>query len=175
MIYQLFIKNIFFAIGVLNICHSSIMKKINNIYLEPTEKTPLVDFNHLSGDLILSGRSIPENAAKVYEPLTEWTQEYIKDACNITNFRLNLEYFNTATSIWVSKIIKSLCGIEKKESILFIHVYFNIEDFESIEDIKDDIIQFTNVLITNDSLSVGYKIYGTDNDGKILKEAMIFI
>jgi hypothetical protein len=151
------------------------MKKMNNIYLEPTDKTPMVDFNHLSGDLILYGRSIPENAAKIFEPILAWTQDYIKDACNITNLRLNLEYFNTATSIWIHKIIKSLCAIEKKDSILFIHTYFNIEDFDSIEDIKDEIIQMTNVLITNDSLSVGYKIYGTDDDGKILKESMIFI
>jgi hypothetical protein len=149
--------------------------KINNYFSEPTDKTPMIDFNQMSGDLILSGRSIPENAAKIYEPLLAWTNDYIKNSCVITNLRLNLEYFNTATSIWISKIVKALCGIENQERILFIHVYFNIEDFESIEDVKDDIIQFTNVLITNESLSVGYKIYGTDEDGKILKESMVFI
>jgi hypothetical protein len=151
------------------------MKKVDNLYLEPTEKTPLIDFNHLSGNLILSGRSIPENAAKVFEPFFLWTQDYIKDACKTTNFRLNLEYFNTATSIWVSKIIKSLCSIEKEEAVLFIHIYFSIEDFDNIEEVKDDIVQFTNVLITNETLSVGYTIYGTDDDGKILKESKIFI
>jgi hypothetical protein len=149
--------------------------KINNYFSEPTDKTPMIDFNQMSGDLILSGRSIPENAAKIYEPLLAWTNDYVKNSCVITNLRLNLEYFNTATSIWISKIVKALCGIENPERILFIHVYFNIEDFESIEDVKDDIIQFTNVLITNESLSVGYKIYGTDEDGKILKESMVFI
>lgn len=151
------------------------MMKITNYYSEPTDKTPLIDFNQLSGDFVLSGRSIPENAAKVYEPLLAWVHDYVKEACTVTNLRLNLEYFNTATSIWVSKIVKALCGIENKESILFIHIYFSIEDFDDIEDIKDDIIQFTNVLITNDTLSVGYKIYGTDDDGKIIKESMVFI
>lgn len=151
------------------------MKKINNYFVEPTDKTPMIDFNQLSGDFILSGRSTPENAAKVYEPLLVWIQNYVKDSCAVTNLRLNLEYFNTATSIWISKIVKALCAIESQESILFIHIYFNIEDFDNIEDIKDDIIQFTNVLITNDTLSVGYKIYGTDDEGKILKESMVFI
>jgi len=151
------------------------MKKINNIFFEPTDKTPMIDFNQLTGDLILSGRSIPENAAKVYEPVHIWVQDYIKNPCAITNLRLNLEYFNTATSIWVSKIVKALCAIESQDSILFIHIYFNIEDFDDIEDIKDDIIQFTNVLITNRTLSVSYKVYGTDDDGKILKESTVFI
>jgi hypothetical protein len=149
--------------------------KINNYFSEPTDKTPMIDFNQLSGDFVLSGRSIPENAAKVYEPLLAWIKDYVKNSCAVTNLRLNLEYFNTATSIWVSKIVKALCAIESQDSILFIHIYFNIEDFDDIEDIKDDIIQFTNVLITNDTLSVGYKIYGTDDDGKILKESMVFI
>jgi hypothetical protein len=96
--------------------NSILMKKINNIFLEPTDKTPLIDFNQLTGDLILSGRSIPENAAKIYEPLLTWTQNYIKNPCATTNFRLNLEYFNTATSIWISKIIKVLCEIKDQES-----------------------------------------------------------
>lgn len=148
---------------------------MNHILIEPTPKTPLIDFNHLTGDLILSGRSIPENAAKVYEPLLKWTNEYVKNAKTITNLRLNLEYFNTASSIWISKLIKTLCGINGQESILFIHVYFNIEDFESFEDVKDDILQSFNITVVSPNLSVGYRIYGTDDDGKILKESMVFI
>lgn len=146
-----------------------------NIFIESTDKSPMVDFNQSTGDLILSGRSIPENAAKIYEPLLKWTLEYINKARPTTNFRLNLEYFNTSTSIWISKIIKALCGIKGDEHVLFIHIYFNIEDFESIEDVKEDIIQLTNVFITNETLSVGYKVYGTDDEGEIVKESMIFI
>jgi hypothetical protein len=148
---------------------------INNILIESTDKTPMIDFNHSTGDLILSGRSIPENAAKIYEPLLNWTLNYINTARATTNFRINLEYFNTATSIWISKIIKALCGIKGEEAILFIHIYFNIEDFDSIDDVKDDIIQLTNVFISNATLSVGYKVYGIDEEGKIIKESMIFI
>lgn len=148
---------------------------INNIFIESTDKTPMIDFNQSTGDLILSGRSIPENAAKVYEPLLKWTLNYINNARSTTNFRINLEYFNTATSIWISKIIKALCEIKGEEPILFIHIYFNIEDFDSIEDVKDDIIQLANVFISNATLSVGYKIYGIDDDGKIIKESLVFI
>jgi hypothetical protein len=148
---------------------------VNNIFIESTDKSPMIDFNRSTGDLILSGRSIPENAAKIYEPLLKWTLEYINRARPTTNFRINLEYFNTSTSIWISKLIKALCAINGNEYVLFIHIYFNIEDFESIEDVKEDIIQLTNVFITNETLSVGYKVYGIDDEGKILKESLIFI
>jgi hypothetical protein len=148
---------------------------IGNIFIESTDKAPMIDFNQSTGNLILAGRSIPENAAKVYEPLLNWTLEYINNARPTTNFRINLEYFNTATSIWLSKIIKVLCSIKGEDQILFIHIYFNIEDFDSIDDVKEDIIQLTNVFITNDKLSVGYKVYGIDDEGKIIKEALLFI
>ncbi|HCI54795.1 MAG TPA: hypothetical protein DFI01_02600 [Bacteroidales bacterium] len=45
------------------------MKELKNIYIEKTSKTPEVDFDAITGDLILSGRSIPENATEIYEPL----------------------------------------------------------------------------------------------------------
>jgi hypothetical protein len=54
-------------------------------------------------------------------------------------------------------------------------MYFNVEDYNNIEDIKDDIIQLTSVVVENEGLSVGYKIYGTDDDGSIVKESMVFI
>jgi len=148
---------------------------MNNILIEPTEKTPLIDFNQVTGELILSGRSIPENAAKIYEPLLNWTLEYVNNAKTNTNLRLNFEYFNTSTSLWITKIIKALCSIKNQESILLIHYYFNIEDFESMDDIKDDIIQMTSNVTVNASLSVGYKIYGTDDEGKVIKESMVYI
>jgi hypothetical protein len=150
------------------------MMDINNLFLSSTDKTPMVDFNHITGEMILSGRSIPENAAKVYEPLLNWTLKYVNTARAKTNLRLNLEYFNTSSSLWIFKIIRALCSINSLESILFIHLYFNIEDFENMDDIKDDISPITDI-ISSASLSVGCIVYGTDDDGKVLKETRVFI
>jgi hypothetical protein len=150
------------------------MKELKNMFVEQTEKTPLVDFNYMSGELILSGRSIPINAPRIFEPILEWINEYVKNPKQTTNLRLNLEYFNTASSIWLAKIVKSLTGITKPECVLFLHIYFSIEDFDDIDDIKDDLSPIIDV-ISSTTVSVGLKIYGTDDSGKILKESMIFI
>ncbi len=48
---------------------------LNNFTLEQTPKTPQIDLNQISGELILSGRSIPENAAKIYEPVLNWVRD----------------------------------------------------------------------------------------------------
>ncbi len=150
------------------------MKELKNLFIEQTDKTPLVDFNYLSGELILSGKSIPINAPRIFEPLLEWVNDYIKNPRLTTNLRLNLEYFNTASSIWIAKIVKALAGITRPEGVLILHIYFPIEDFDDIDDIKDDLSPVIDV-VSAATVSVGLKIYGTDDSGKILKESMIFI
>ncbi len=45
------------------------MKDFQSLIIEETAKTPQIELNPFTGDFIFSGRSIPENAAKVYEPI----------------------------------------------------------------------------------------------------------
>jgi len=150
--------------------------ELKSLFIEPTVKSPQVDFNHLTGELILSGRSIPENAVELYENVYKWVLEYIKNPRHTTNLRYNLEYFNTSSSIWLAKIAKALCSIKDSEYMVLIHLYFNIEEFDSmeVEDIKDALSPFIDMIGTP-TVSLGIKIYGTDNNGEILKESMVLI
>lgn len=152
------------------------MKDLKSIFIEPTEKTPQVDFNNLTGELILAGRSIPENATEFYTDLFNWVSNYIKEPRQTTNLRLNLEYFNTASSIWLAKIVKGLSKIENQDYLLLIHLYFNIEEYDNmdVEDIKDALSHVVDIINTS-TISVGIKIYGTDNKGTIIKESMVLI
>ena len=150
--------------------------EIKCLLIEPTNKTPQIDLNHLSGELIFSGRSIPENAAELYEGVVKWVYEYIKTPRQITNLRFNLEYFNTASSIWLAKIVKALCSIKDSEYTLIIHLYFHIEEFDNMEaeDIKDALSPIIDMIGTP-TISLGIKIYGTDDKGEVLKESMVLI
>ena len=150
--------------------------ELKSLFTEPTVKSPQIDLNQLTGELILSGRSIPENAAELYEGILKWVNEYIKNPRHTTNLRLNLEYFNTSSSIWLAKIVKALCSIKDSEYTLMIHLYFNIEEYDSmqIEDLKDAISPIIDMIGTP-TVSLGIKIYGSDDDGEILKESMVLI
>lgn len=150
--------------------------ELKKLYIEQGIKTPQIDFNNFSGELILSGKSIPENAAQLYEKVLFWVKEYIKIPKLTTNLRINLEYFNTASVIWISKIVAALSSIEGFDSTLIIHLYFDIEDYDSMDadDLKDELHPIVS-MIGNPTISVGIKIYGTDNKGGILKESMVLI
>jgi hypothetical protein len=152
------------------------MNELKDIFIESTSKTPQIDFNHLTGDLILSGRSIPENATELYEPVHNWVIEYINNPRHTTNLRLNLEYFNTASSIWLAKIVKTLSKMTDPDNVLFIHLYFNVEEFDNMEteDLKDALSPVIDIISTA-IISIGVKIYGTGDKGEIIKESMVLI
>lgn len=71
---------------------------MENFRLEGTPKSPRVDFNASTGQLIISGRSIPENAREFYRPLIDWIEQYGQNPKLNTVFDVCLEYFNTSSS-----------------------------------------------------------------------------
>ena len=158
------------------IINNRLKVELKNLFIEPTAKTPQVDLNYHSGELILSGKSIPENAAIIYEAVLKWVNEYIKNPRTTTNLRLNLEYFNTASAIWLAKIVQALGSIKDSEYTLMIHLYFNIEDYDNMEaeDLKDELHPIIH-MIGVPTVSFGIKIYGTDDKGEVIKESMVLI
>ena len=150
---------------------------LEDLFIERTPKTPEVDLGAVTGNLIFDGKSIPENAAKIYEPVMNWLTEYVKNPRPMTNLRLNLDYYNTTSSIWLTKIIKALLQIRESDFTLIIHLYLPVEDYDEInefEDIKDAFLPISSIeqgAIPN----IGIKIYATGDDGEVIKESLVFI
>jgi hypothetical protein len=145
-----------------------------NLLIEATYNTPFIEFDGNSGTLDLIGKSIPENASKLYEPVIAWLKKYITNPSEETNLHLNLDYFNTSSSIWIARIVKLLSQINDKEKLLIVHLYFHIEEFEDMEeeDLKEAIAPATDVL-SDAKVSIGVKIYGKSDSGTILKEKLV--
>ena len=153
------------------------MKEFQNLILDQTPRTPLIDLNQWTGDLIFFGRSIPENAAKVYEPVLTWVSEYILEARPITNLRINLEYFNTSSVLWLSKIFKALITIKEPDHVLFVHLYLPVNDYDEIndfEDIKDNFVPLEDI-VQGKIANIGIKLHALDYKGEICKESLVLI
>ena len=73
-------------------------------------------------------------------------------------------------------MIKALCGIKKPEATLMIHLYFEIEEFENMEedDLRDTLSPIID-MIGATTVNLGIKIYGTDEKGEIIKESMVLL
>ena len=150
---------------------------MNELIIEQTPKTPQIDLNQLTGDLLFYGKSIPENATKLYEPVLNWVAEYILQANPTTNLRLDLEYFNTASSIYLAKMLKILTRIKVPEYVLIIHLYFPVEEFNELnkfEDISDAFSPITDIF-HDATTSIGIKLYAKNDRGEIIKTRLVFI
>jgi hypothetical protein len=150
------------------------MTEIKDLFIEGTPKSPQIDFEHLTGELKLSGRSFPENASKVYEPLLSWIGDYIKSPHHTTNLHLKLEYFNTSSMLNIVLMIKALSKIDRKDSFLYIHLYFDNEDFDikEAETLRDVICSQVNN-ISESKISIAINVHGTDEDGNIVADSTI--
>lgn len=150
------------------------MSEINNLTIEGTSKTPEVRFDISSGELYLTGKSIPENSTRFYEPLLLWIEDYVRSPRQTTDLHLKLEYFNSSSTLWIAKIIRSLSRIFQENSVLFIHLYFDEEDFESME--EEEMKELIGSLINNvqdPKVNIGVKIHYIDSEGRTVKGSTV--
>ena len=82
------------------------MEKELNI--SATDHTPEVAFNAESGLLSMKGRSMPEDIAGFFNPISDWLKEYISNPAQRTVLELYFEYYNSSTARRVTEMIFDL-------------------------------------------------------------------
>lgn len=82
------------------------MKK--SLIIEETHDTPKIILDKSKGVFEISGRSLPENAVKLYSPVLKWMEEYIMAPNQTTHFEFKLDYFNSASTKKIFEIITIL-------------------------------------------------------------------
>jgi len=102
---------------------------VNELFIDPTPKTPLVSFKP-NGELIIHGRSIPEDGALFYETLYDWLEKYMLNPATNTVFIIDLEYHNDITSKYLLKIIKDLKSVCEN---LIVRWIYETEDQDMLE------------------------------------------
>ncbi len=151
------------------------MEELKDLVIEKTVKTPRIELIHGSGEISFSGKSLPENASRIYEPVLNWVNEYIVMPRPVTNLRLNMEYYNTSSMLWISKIIKSLSRINNPDYRLMVHIYIPLEEYDDLkesEDMRESFNPLTDIL-QNAIPEVSMKLYATDEASKIIRDAVV--
>jgi len=97
------------------------------LHIAGSVKTPEIKFSPEDQSLVLSGRSIPENAVDFYRPVLDWAQQITKDF-KLT-VQVQLEYFNTSSSNCLLDLFKRLEVSEALEVLW----YFDADDEDMLE------------------------------------------
>lgn len=106
-----------------------------NIFIQKASNTPLVKFE--DGVLVISGRSIPENAISFFEPLFRFIAEYAKKPYPLTEVNILLEYANSSTNRSLMAIFTLLENIYENGHNITINWYFETGD-ELMQDLGKD-------------------------------------
>jgi len=104
-----------------------------------TPKTPKVDFQMDSGELLISGISVPENAVEFYTPVVDWLMSYATNPQHNTILSLKLTYLNTSSLQFLYDALKNVDKIAAPDSVIINWYYVEDDDDmrETGEDFKD--------------------------------------
>ncbi len=90
---------------------------------EEGSRTPYI-FLDPSGELWVRGRSFPQDASELYEPVLRWLEAYQKDPASRTVLNIELRSFNIGSSKYILYMIYHLQEIVRKggdASIEWVH------------------------------------------------------
>jgi hypothetical protein len=77
---------------------------MEQLLLAPTKSTPEIKFL-MDGNLLIKGRSLPEDTAKFYDPLHNWIENcYLENIC----ITICLDYMNSSSSQQISKFLQQV-------------------------------------------------------------------
>ena len=106
---------------------------MNELVIEKTVKTPYINFDHKSGILKITGRSIPENPEEFYNVLFEWLIEYFKKPQNETLINVQLEYINSGSSKFILELFQLIQDFKSKGFNCKINWYYEEDDEAVLE------------------------------------------
>ncbi|HPY82563.1 MAG: DUF1987 domain-containing protein [Bacteroidales bacterium] len=101
---------------------------MDSLLIQKTEDTPQVNFDIATGIFKLSGRSLPENAIDFYKPVLDWIEAVLSESHEQKFvFEIKLEYFNTASSKQLAKMLLLIERFIENNSII-IRWFYEKED-----------------------------------------------
>jgi len=110
--------------------------------IEPADDTPLVIFDKENKVFEISGKSMPEDVIRFYEPVLDWLNTYKTDPLVKTIFDFKLIYFNTSSSKLILDIFMILEEMQEEghEILIRWHSLENDEDMQEAGDEYSDLV-----------------------------------
>lgn len=105
--------------------------------IQETAQTPEILFDLNKGELTISGKSYPENVHDTFDDLLRHIENYNQNPCNPTTINFKWQYYNTATS---KMIVKILLALKKDENNLKVNWFCKPEFSMMIE--KGELIKY---------------------------------
>ena len=84
-----------------------------------------------TGEILIQGRSYPENAVDFYQPFLTWFDELKNQQLSSTKFTVDMEYFNTSSAGILFDFIEKVAEYSKEAKVQIVWMY-EADDYEMI-------------------------------------------
>ncbi|OQY04313.1 MAG: hypothetical protein B6I20_03325 [Bacteroidetes bacterium 4572_117] len=109
------------------------INKLSTLIIDATEETPRIHFDPDNNLFEITNKSLPEDADEFYRPIIVWLESYKLKPNKNTNFTFKLDYYNTSSSRYITRIIKILDDMARKHEVKIFWYYREIdEDMQSM-------------------------------------------
>ena len=92
-----------------------------SLHLKQSDDTPEVFYDQQNYCLKITGRSMPENAAKFCEPIFNWITQYMLNPQQRLDIVFDLEYFNSASARKIIEMLIAFENIADKVKVVWLH------------------------------------------------------
>ncbi len=104
------------------------MSMILPLVIDKTTKTPQIIFDPGNDLFEISGRSLPENVVKTYEPVLQWIDQNLGHISKDIVFTFRVDYLNSASAKMISLILTKLEEFYKSGISIEVKWYYNLDD-----------------------------------------------
>lgn len=124
--------------------------KMNALIVDDTKETPRIHFDPANNIFEISSRSLPEDADEFYIPVIKWLENYTQNPNPKTNFTFKLDYYNTASARYITRMVKILDELGATHEVKVYWYYREIdedmeamgEEYNEMTDIDIELIEF---------------------------------
>jgi hypothetical protein len=101
---------------------------MGDLILSATVNTPQICFRN-SGELLIKGRSLPEDVTTFYNPVLQWLRQFIAETVKL---EIDIDYMNSSSTKKLLEIFKS---IDKNSGVrnFYVNWLYDIDDEDALE------------------------------------------
>ena len=98
------------------------------IHLIPSEDEPEIILDKAKNILRFSGTSIPEDPDKLFRPVMNWVNQYVKSPNPETRIEFMMEYYNSSTARFFVEMLEKFEELNEKNGNVRIIWQFHKDD-----------------------------------------------
>lgn len=114
---------------------------MSKIVIVATDESPAILFDSEMGLLEISGRSLPEDPKKLYNPLEQAVLQYLSNPLTHTTINFTFDYLNSASTKRILRIISHFEEQHRLGNQVTLNWYY--DEFD--EDMREEVQEFARL------------------------------